>query len=88
MTGASLLAGTLGRITLPAVVTVPATSTRSLTPTTIPLPVSREIEMNAWSSGRSAIRARASSMFIGIHRAHCRVSKGAHRVILPADVDA
>src|SRR6266566_575863 len=61
MTGASSVAGTLGRRTPPAVVTMPLTSTRSLTATTVPSPCSSETEMKALSSARSRIRARASS---------------------------
>src|SRR5712692_8572649 len=66
MTGASSAAGTLGRITPPAVVTMPATSTRSLTPTTVPVPLSLESEMKALSSERSLMRARASSRSIRV----------------------
>src|SRR5205823_14803145 len=55
ITGASLAAGTLGRMIPPAVVTMPFTSTRSLTATLSPGPCSSEREMNAFSSTRPIV---------------------------------
>src|SRR5919204_550944 len=49
-TGASSLAGTPGRMIPPAVVTMPLTSTRSLTATRSPAPSGSEREMKAFNS--------------------------------------
>ena len=64
ITGASSVAGVSGKITAPAVVTIPFTSTRSLTATASPLPPWSETEMKALSSDRSRILARARSRSI------------------------
>src|ERR1700681_1535446 len=64
ITGASSVAGSRGRMTPPAVVTMPATSTRSLTATTVPLPASDDTEMKALRSARSRMRWRAFSRSI------------------------
>src|SRR5579859_988946 len=63
-TGASSAAGTSGSSTPPAVVTIPRTSTRSLTATTGPSPVSFDTEMKAWRWACSEIRRRASAICI------------------------
>ena len=79
-TGASSAAGSRGRIIPPAVVTMPLTSIRSLTATTVPLPESAVIEMKAFSSGLSRIRARAASRSI---RSLSGVERAGRGVILP-----
>src|SRR5437588_664855 len=84
ITGASAAAGISGRMIPPAVVTMPLTSTRSLTATTVPWPDSSEIEMNAFSSARSPILFRASSRSI---TPILGSEPGAAALSLPTDVE-
>src|SRR5215467_13147668 len=74
MTGASSVAGTLGRMIPPAVVTIPLTSTRSLTATRSPAPGTSAREMNACSS------SPATRPILG------RLELGCTALSLPADV--
>src|SRR5262249_50942296 len=66
ITGASSVAGTSGRMIPPAVVTMPFTSTRSLTATRSPDPRSSETEMKVFSSTRPFSRSKPGAIELSL----------------------